>query len=817
VSVGSHKFQAKPARFGIPDYQGTLIDSSLVLPSTNTDGCGEFSQRERGSWPSGKPIIIVVDRGTCFFVDKLRNIQASGASGMIVVNNEGGDPITMAAPDAHDHSTTVIPSVMISSHDGQQLKSIIRGQPTATFGGIEWNLPRTDGKVEMILFTSMIDGDDYSFKKNFREIAHELQKQNKLIFRPVYWVQNGTHWGCDTTGLPCSTQCTNGGRYCEEDPDGQLFSGVEGFHVVEENLRQMCVWDFAVAESEDVWWEYTSRFDEMCLQEDAFRRDLEDCAFEVMDIVNRQLQGFVKNCISTSGGYGMDQNSKNAKYEEAIREREQDHEIYMQPGLTINGFEVGGSFHCPEPVNADTCHPFKAFCQGFDNENDIPALCSNDKGCGAGQKRNNCGVCMDDPNDQSSCDPNYRTTSYAPENTKNIVTERPHCRDYEVTEIMKMLTALAMSSSTGREAMWGCKSLAMGIVRPDLGDVCQCVNALKSAGLDISTMNCVILEFGASSSDVTQLCSGGAGGIPTLKPTDGDNGKDPLCQCLVDSESNACHKAAFMHHTEFPCQDFDNPDCFNKINQYIYKMCFGSSDEPTNDSDPICSCIEDNTSPACAVGYEYHIAKRDLPCYDLNDRQCYDKMGVFVMNVCSPFGPGSSGSGSGTGSGSSGSGSSGSSGMDSACSVDDGKKFMRMFLGAMTNQEGIELCGELSFNILDLDKLCPCLLKVEELAQGVSLSDFNCKTSHLPIEVGNIATMLAKCQAPEEDKRRVEEGPEAGPGLTMILLIILIVLVLIGIGFGAFIYWRQKKAERQIAVSQEALNVQDTPYSNLEA
>ena len=46
------------------------------------------------------------------------------------------------------------------------------------------------------------------------------------------------------------------------------------------------------------------------------------------------------------------------------------------------------------------------------------------------------------------------------------------------------------------------------------------------------------------------------------------------------------------------------------------------------------------------------------------------------------------------------------------------------------------MCGDLSTNLLDLDKLCPCLLKVEELAQaqGVTLSDFNCKTSLMPIE-----------------------------------------------------------------------------------
>lgn len=70
--------------------------------------------------------IALVDRGTCFFVDKIQQAQDAGAIAVIMVNNQDGDPIAMGGSS----STITIPGVMISKLDGALLKTHLHDNPT---------------------------------------------------------------------------------------------------------------------------------------------------------------------------------------------------------------------------------------------------------------------------------------------------------------------------------------------------------------------------------------------------------------------------------------------------------------------------------------------------------------------------------------------------------------------------------------------------------------------------------------------------------------------------------------------------------------
>ena len=69
---------------------------------------------------SGK--IAVIDRGDCFFVDKVRNAQDAGALGVIIVHNEPGFPPDLGGSD----DSIVIPSVRIGKKDGRKIKRVLR-------------------------------------------------------------------------------------------------------------------------------------------------------------------------------------------------------------------------------------------------------------------------------------------------------------------------------------------------------------------------------------------------------------------------------------------------------------------------------------------------------------------------------------------------------------------------------------------------------------------------------------------------------------------------------------------------------------------
>jgi hypothetical protein len=95
-----------------------LVDDGA---GTSTDACEAL--------PLPLPIgtIALVDRGTCTFTVKVRNVQAAGAVAAIVANNNAGsDFFAMAGTDRK----VKIPSMMIGAIDGATLRAA--GTPNAT-------------------------------------------------------------------------------------------------------------------------------------------------------------------------------------------------------------------------------------------------------------------------------------------------------------------------------------------------------------------------------------------------------------------------------------------------------------------------------------------------------------------------------------------------------------------------------------------------------------------------------------------------------------------------------------------------------------
>lgn len=108
---------ALAAQFG-PRLTETGITGDVVLVD---DGAGDARACGAGSIANGAAVsghIALVDRGDCFFVEKVANAQAAGAVAVIVANNESG-LLSMAGTDP----SIVIPSVLITRADGSRLRA----------------------------------------------------------------------------------------------------------------------------------------------------------------------------------------------------------------------------------------------------------------------------------------------------------------------------------------------------------------------------------------------------------------------------------------------------------------------------------------------------------------------------------------------------------------------------------------------------------------------------------------------------------------------------------------------------------------------
>jgi hypothetical protein len=66
--------------------------------------------------------VALVDRGTCDFVTKARNVQAAGAIGMVLADNQPGDVAGMSGSDP----AITIPAVRVTQADGASLKAALQ-------------------------------------------------------------------------------------------------------------------------------------------------------------------------------------------------------------------------------------------------------------------------------------------------------------------------------------------------------------------------------------------------------------------------------------------------------------------------------------------------------------------------------------------------------------------------------------------------------------------------------------------------------------------------------------------------------------------
>jgi subtilisin family serine protease len=102
-----------PALSNAPPVTGRLMAVEPNLACDDLTDAGALNGR-----------IALIDRGTCFFADKILRVQAAGAIAVVMVNNLDAAPIAMGGESAGIR----IPGVMISKADGERLRQHLGGE-----------------------------------------------------------------------------------------------------------------------------------------------------------------------------------------------------------------------------------------------------------------------------------------------------------------------------------------------------------------------------------------------------------------------------------------------------------------------------------------------------------------------------------------------------------------------------------------------------------------------------------------------------------------------------------------------------------------
>jgi len=368
-------YDHREALFGIPPYGGSIAqnvyyaDSNLCDPDVDTRG--GYPKRENDKdgnmepWPS--PYILMVDRGECSFVQKVRNAQRSGAAGVIIADtkclcsdaeclevNDAAECQTAEPIMADDGSGSDIsvPAFLMFKHDADKVKDQVM-QDNIVQVEMAWALPSPDDRVEYDLWTIPTEGVSLEFLKQFKDISEALG--DRAYFTPHMYIYDGVKSGCvgkDGTNQ-CYTLCTNNGRYCSIDPDDNLDEGISGADVVEESLRRVCIWKH-YGEEDGVgleWWDYVTHFNENCGNSDFFSN--EDCHADVYS-KSKIDAAKIDQCMKDSGG--LDKDSTNASLEAEIEAQKQSGVVVL-PTAFVNNVAIRGA------LSLSTV--FGAICAGF--------------------------------------------------------------------------------------------------------------------------------------------------------------------------------------------------------------------------------------------------------------------------------------------------------------------------------------------------------------------------------------------------------------------------------------------------------------------
>ncbi|WOG85493.1 hypothetical protein DCAR_0104682 [Daucus carota subsp. sativus] len=368
------RHDASIGNFGVPDYGGSMV-GSVVYPQKGSNGCSSFDGDKPFKSKSSRPIILLLDRGECYFALKAWNGQEAGAAAVLVADDRDEPLITMDSPqessDANGYIDKIgIPSALIEKSFGDTLREAIQKGKEDVVIRLDWreSMPHPDQRVEYEFWTNSNDecgircDEQMKFVKDFKGHAQILEKGGYTMFTPHYIT-----WYCPQPFIlsdQCKSQCINNGRYCAPDPENDFGKGYQGRDVVIENLRQLCVHRVANESHRSwVWWDYVTDFHIRCSMKQM--RYSKECAESVMESLDLPIAK-IRSCM---GDPEADVENKVLKIEQDRQVGEGSRgDITILPTLVINNVQYRGKL--------ERTAILKAICAGFQETADPPICLS---------------------------------------------------------------------------------------------------------------------------------------------------------------------------------------------------------------------------------------------------------------------------------------------------------------------------------------------------------------------------------------------------------------------------------------------------------
>ena len=341
--------KASLGNFGNPPYGSTII-GRVFYNETEGAACSPITPLDFGADPDARnSAILLVDRGSCLFVVKVRNAQDAGAQAVIIVDNVPEDVEGLIMTDNGSSGNLSIPSFLISKKDGTAIKSYLKNPETREHVVLQlrFELVQSPSLVNMVLWMSAADKNVQIFLRDFSSFADEFTN-DELSFSPHY--STITCWHCAVNGYNSTVpDCLSGGRYCALDPDGP--GPLSGRDVLMEDLRQICIFKEAGKQKTySMWFDYMSKYETTCSDFS------ENCAVNVMQKVGI-ITSIITSCVENSFT-GSDQYIDDNRLFSEERILSYQFPLIFTPAIFLNSVLYRGDIEASE-VTLALCSSYK--------------------------------------------------------------------------------------------------------------------------------------------------------------------------------------------------------------------------------------------------------------------------------------------------------------------------------------------------------------------------------------------------------------------------------------------------------------------------
>jgi hypothetical protein len=350
----SGSIPASLGNFGNPPY-GTSLVGTVFQPESikELDGCSPLTpiKFNKDDPDHNSSPILLLERGNCAFVIKVRHAEDIGARLVLIVNNKDSDIDSIIMTDNGLGGNLKIPAFLISREDGQTIRDYLE-KPEFKYHvnlAVQFDMSKGSGKVKSWIYSSPTNTQARTLIGDLSTYIQKFDTQN------LEFAHHFVLWYCPECAekgyKEDNKDCISGGRYCFLDPD-EKNDEINGRQIMLEDLRLMCLFNLTSKKDYSDYFEYHSMYNQKCKDSKFLTESCSKDVIEGLGVKYEKVQDCVKNSFN-GNDYAIDDNR-------AMKvEREHIFENFMpfEPAIVINDQLYRGDLEA-EPI-------FQAICSGY--------------------------------------------------------------------------------------------------------------------------------------------------------------------------------------------------------------------------------------------------------------------------------------------------------------------------------------------------------------------------------------------------------------------------------------------------------------------